>query len=235
MLYSELGRLPLIVSRKLRIIKYWLRLLETDNCILQALYAEMYEMSNTATNPRMWLYEVKNLLCSLGFADLWLSQYVNNIPLFIKVAEERLTDQFIQERDSYLSISPKCIIYKHLIDTFSLQYYLTKSLPLMYIRLITKFRLSAHKLSIESGRYSNTPRHNRLCNICGSVDVEDEFHFILKCPAYISQRKSFIKKYYFNKPSVFKLVQLLSVQNVKELINLRKYLYQAIEIRNNLS
>jgi len=38
--YSELGRYPLQFTRKLRIFKYWLKLRNTDNCILNCIYDE---------------------------------------------------------------------------------------------------------------------------------------------------------------------------------------------------
>ena len=53
--------------------------------------------------------------------------------------------------------------------------------------------------------------------MCDMNDVEDEYHFILECPFYKNLRHLYIKKYYWSKPSVFNLVQLLSVQNRKEL------------------
>ena len=34
---------------------------------------------------------------------------------------------------------------------------------------LTKFRISAHKLEIEKGRYSNTPLNNRICKFCNWV------------------------------------------------------------------
>ena len=63
-------------------------------------------------------------------------------------------------------------------------------------------------------------------------DVEDEYHFILKCPFNTNLRHLHIKKYYWSKPSVFKLVQLLSVQNRKELCNIGKYFKHALYIRS---
>ena len=50
----------------------------------------------------------------------------------------------------------------------------------------------------------------RVCTLCDHNDIEDEFHFILKCPFYSDIRKMYIKKYYYQKPSTFKLVNLLS-------------------------
>jgi hypothetical protein len=35
MVYFELGRTPLYINKYIRMICYWLKLLETDNCILK--------------------------------------------------------------------------------------------------------------------------------------------------------------------------------------------------------
>lgn len=44
----------------------------------------------------------------------------------------------------------------------------------------TRFRVSAHRLRIESGRWSRTPREQRLCT-CG-LDIQDEAHVVFYCP-----------------------------------------------------
>jgi hypothetical protein len=57
-------------------------------------------------------------------------------------------------------------------------------------------------------------------------------HILLQCEKYIDVRRKYLKKYYWQRPSCFKLVQLLSVHNIKELNNLGKYLLLAEKIRN---
>ena len=47
-------------------------------------------------------------------------------------------------------------------------------------RYITKFRISAHKFPIETGRYINTERQNRLCALC-ERGIGDELHYFSKC------------------------------------------------------
>ena len=42
-IYGELGRYPLSISRYLRILKYWFRLIQTDNIIMQKVYKISYE------------------------------------------------------------------------------------------------------------------------------------------------------------------------------------------------
>ena len=65
--------------------------------------------------------------------------------------------------------------------------------------------------------------------------VEDEYHFILECDKYVDSRKKYIKSYYWQRPSCFKLVQLLSLQNhnEKKLNNLGKYLCVAEKLCNS--
>ena len=82
------------------------------------------------------------------------------------------------------------------------------------------------------GRNRNVQRRNRTCQFCNTGEIEDEFHFILKCPLYHNLRIQYIKPYYYRRASVFKLVQLLSVQNVKELCNLGTFLYTSDKLRN---
>lgn len=69
------------------------------------------------------------------------------------------------------------------------------------------------------------------CILCTS-EIEDEYHFfLLKCPFYCNLKEKFLKKFYYIKPYVFKLIQLLSTQNVKDLCNLGKYFKNAFVIR----
>ena len=46
---------------------------------------------------------------------------------------------------------------------------------------LMKFKIGNHKLKIETGRYDKIPRVNRLCPICASNQIEDEFHFLIYC------------------------------------------------------
>jgi hypothetical protein len=52
-------------------------------------------------------------------------------------------------------------------------------------QLFTKFRVSDHSLEIESGRYKNITREERICKNCNLNEIGDEleYHFFLKCTA----------------------------------------------------
>lgn len=129
--------------------------------------------------------------------------------------------------------SSKCIFYKYIYDTHGLQFYLRRAVNYVFKPLICKYRIHAHCLQIETGRFYNVNRNERYCTMCNDRLIEDEYHFILICRKYEDIRKRYIKQYYWRNPSALKLVQLLSVQNVKELNNLGKYLFAAEKLRNS--
>lgn len=75
-----------------------------------------------------------------------------------------------------------------------------KPIAAKHIQLITKYRLSAHLIFIEKGRFTQTHRERRLCNF-SHLNVKDEYHFILKYPFYYKYRKFYIKKVLLALPS----------------------------------
>ena len=61
--------------------------------------------------------------------------------------------------------------------------------PLSLRQNLTKLRISAHTLAIETGRYvlpSKIPVEKRKCFHCGQI--EDEFHMIFCCDLYTDER-----------------------------------------------
>lgn len=150
-----------------------------------------------------WIFMVKDLLCSAGFSNVWYAQNVlNQRKLFLEI-KQRLFDVFVQERDAFFACSSKCYVYKYLYDPFGLQYYLKKCISENIVHYLTKYRLSAHRLAIEQGRYNQTVRSRRICRFCTLNRIEDEFHFILECPKYSHLRRIQIKNSYWLKPSCF--------------------------------
>ena len=71
MVYSELGRLPLYISRDIGIVKYWIKLLNIDNCILKECYATLDD--ECLKNPRAinWVSQIRDILLTNGFGYIW--------------------------------------------------------------------------------------------------------------------------------------------------------------------
>jgi hypothetical protein len=79
----------------------------------------------------------------------------------------------------------KLRFYSNICSSLDLKDYLKFNLARSGISLLTKIRVNAHSLAIETGRYSRPkiPASERFCKFCENV-MEDEKHFILNCPQY---------------------------------------------------
>ena len=56
---------------------------------------------------------------------------------------------------------------------------------------LTKFRLSNHKLMIESGRHQHIEKSQRFCHFCPGK-LEDELHFLLECKTFEALREELL-------------------------------------------
>ena len=101
--YSELGRFPLQVTRKLRIFKYWIKLRNTTNCILRGIYEEMSQYNDN------WLINIRQELYSLGLNYIWNLSYVDD-SIYV-IIKQRMLDNFKQLCYSKTKTTPKGLLY----------------------------------------------------------------------------------------------------------------------------
>jgi hypothetical protein len=91
------------------------------------------------------------------------------------------------EKLSSVNETSKLYIYSKIKSELKLQNYLLFFSNLKMRQLFTKFRVIDHSLEIESGRYENIAREERICTNCIINEIGDEYHFFLKCTANHSQ------------------------------------------------
>ena len=72
--------------------------------------------------------------------------------------------------------------YLFLKTKFKLEKYLTLVKKYEYRKSICKLRISAHRLFIETGRYTNISKNERICKNCTNQEIEHETHFLTRCP-----------------------------------------------------
>ena len=88
---GELGRVYLSSFAIHRKVKYWLNILKhDDNRFTSICYKNMLAMSEN--NTPCWTTEVKQILFTAGFGDVWLQQGVEDESSFLVSFLERLTD-----------------------------------------------------------------------------------------------------------------------------------------------
>jgi len=74
-----------------------------------------------------------------------------------------------------------------------------------------------------------------MYTFCVLREIEDDFHFVIKCPAYSAIRSKYISHSIYRRPSVFKYVSLLQSTCIGSLNNLGKYIYFAVALRKQLT
>ena len=82
--------------------------------------------------------------------------------------------------------------------------------------VLTKFRCCNLKLPIETGRWENIPRENRLCQLCNLQNIGNEYHYLFECTNVNIERlrlKS-VPAYYRNNPNIHKMKGMIAILNI---------------------
>ena len=105
---------------------------------------------------------------------------------------------------------------------------------------LSRLRLSSHCLQIEKGRHHKhpLPRSERFCPSCQN-EIEDEPHFIIKCPLYDQERENLLQLVRNQSanfdliPTEFqKFIFILSNEDPIVLRGLSSFVYNAFRIRD---
>ena len=124
-----------------------------ENKYIKLIYQMVLNDIEELPNKTNWASLEGHLLISLGFFEVWVSQGVGNIDIFISVLKQRLTDNLIQNWQERLDISTRARFYKSFAN-FQLQPYLEKINVFKYMQALSKLRMSSHRLEVETGRWA---------------------------------------------------------------------------------
>ena len=182
--YLELGRLPLDLYGRKNAAKNWDRiyLKQTGN---ELLLASCNEPENT------WISSVKNTFEKVGMLDVFLNENPSTTTTTFCALFDREKDIFTQTAFEALKSMSKMKTYKLLKQSWKVEDYLLRMGNVSDRTALTKLRLSDHTLVIEKGRHQNINESDRTCPFCPG-HVEDEFHFLIKCPIFKHLRKSLL-------------------------------------------
>ena len=106
--------------------------------------------------------------------------YVRQILFHLKLLRY-VTNQFLQ---SWVSGSEEChklSICKEYKVEFCVKKYLDFHIM---VQLLANLRSDTLKLNVETGKYQNVARENRICWSFNMNALENKYHFVLVCPAY---------------------------------------------------
>jgi len=245
--YGDLGRLPLFIDQITSCIKYYYHLeFSTENTLLQEFYSnlknhepllckrsivgfaeQIHRRTNIsmASNKKSSGHTVKNIQSATQseFASFW------------KVSVS--TD--FSKRNSR-SGGNKLRTYRTFKSCIKKENYLNLTDPALR-RSFAKLRLSAHRLKIETERFSGKNGYikpeERICRMCDLNKSEDEHHFLIDCSAYVNLRGHMFTKIsknnlHFNSyTGDDKFIWLMSNENINDLLVTAQFIHQAMSLR----
>ena len=208
MVLGELGVYPIELYIKNRMLSFWLKQIQGNKCKLSYM---LYQLVNNLDNISPWITYVQNILNGCGLQYIWYSQGYNIHINWLKEYSLMIyKDQFQQEWHDSIHNSNKCLVYRMFKTEFRFEKYLT-SIPFKLRNLFTKFRCRSTRLPIESGVFVGIKRDDRVCTLCESHDIGDEFHYIFTCSFFSNDRQRYIESKYRKFPSAFNLNSLFNI------------------------
>ena len=225
---AELGLLPYKYYVLFKIIKYWLRIVNEKPFLLYASYNMLLKVKGNT-----WCKTVRRGLENLGFGNVWAAQGTDNQQAFYSTLLKRFKDTHTQDFDCIARKSPRLTLLHQLsTDPCSLSPYLRNGSH--RTAQITKIRLSSHSLRIETGRWQKPqpiPREERFCELCLLRQIEDEYHFIMVCPLYETQRRKHLPEKFIKYRTEYNFINLLKSENSLHCNKLSTFIKEALLIR----
>ena len=201
---SELGRFPIHVEVFSTVISYLYHMLNVhteSELLINALKSSFHINHNGGTS---WFSLVGHLM---KFLDLGYTKSLESLAVgprsstksFRKRLEKAFIEKWNAERQDIIKgqkKSSKLELYVNLKSHYGREKYLDNLVDAKSRKFVTQIRISAHKFPVEQGRYVNTPREQRLCNICDCKVVGDEYHYLFMCreSTFKQHREKFIKE-----------------------------------------
>ena len=199
-IYAELGKVPLINKISTFVVKYWFRISSTyfNNTLVGEARNVCLSMNQKPIIfikylLKMCKIEIKDLkefsYSSIGWSKARgdFCHYLNNI----------LNDEFNilwKDQIHQNGDSGKLKIYKKLKTNISFENYLLEFKNFKHRQAVTKLRVSAHKLPVETGRYKKVVYSDRRCKHCDQNEVGNEEHYLMSCSnaMFVSLRQNFV-------------------------------------------
>ena len=224
MVYGETGKLPLDTIINTRMICFWHETVTGLNGKLS--YRLLYLLKKiNEQNPlaSAWLSYVNKTLNNCGMVNVWLNPKGFKQEWLKKSLTGKLSDNQKQIWKSDIDRHSSCKTYR----TFKFNPTLEKYQILLDNReRINMFKFRCRNIKIPvvvwGNEERNTPYAVRLCTKCTMGVTGDEYHYILECPFFQTQRQNYLSNQYYVNPNMEKFSRLFQEKNDDALMNLAK-------------
>lgn len=211
--------------RKISMLRFWNRVIamENDHLMKQVF---MWDMTLAKQN---WASDIKKVFLEMGNLETWTQRTPCSLP-----SAWALLHQNTCRRWEYdLSNARKLRTYILFKTQFGVEPYVLSVQNRRHRAAMARLRSGILALQIEVGRWSGVPAERRYCLWCNDC-IENECHFLFKCPVYQTLREvlytdiNIIFPNFANMTDTEKLVALMDERLCKLT---SKYTYEAFKLR----
>ena len=220
--YGETGRCPLNIAVSVKMVGYWNKLLGADeNCWHRKLYCIMKELHEKGYIHSQWIEKIRSTLNNCGLTYVWNQQIAVNNDWIKNLIKQSLRDQYLQLWRTEVNEKERCQIYRSYANHEFHDYLL--HLPKQLCIAFTKFRTGNTWFPAVRGRNMNLPKDSWYCNLCDHHDIGDEFHYLLSCPRFLTERKNFLGNYLSHRPNILKFESAINPTSKRKLLMVARF------------
>ncbi len=176
------------VRWKLDTLTLWNRLIGTDKDRLLFKVFQWDMTCHNNDNKGNFASNVKQILCEIKQKNVYKDMTVVNIDH----AKKCLMDNLEVEWRNSVQKKTKLELYNVLKCNYGVEKYLLLNIDKYEKSLLSQLRYGILPLRIETGRYVNETREERVCTLCTSNTIESVEHFLFECEAYDTLRLPFV-------------------------------------------
>ena len=223
MLYGELGRYPIEILCKSRMVGFWQRIVNgKQDKIAFKLYKVLLSLHQRDLFHSKWLLSVKDSLISSNHDMLWNSQDTVSVPKNIaQKVKLKLIEKFKHSWSNSV-FTAKCLNYRIFKTELVFEQYFDL-LPRDLAIAFCHFRCVNHKLPIELGRFWGVERDDRVCELCQLNKLGDEYHYLLECTYFEQQRRMYLPRSLHCSPNTINFEKIMNSKDISVLFKLSKF------------
>jgi hypothetical protein len=182
---GELGWMTMAGRRAVMKMRFFGRLVRMDeDRVVRKVFVKRYRKWKAGEGG--WFGNVKEMMEKSGIGDWWDEGTWEGMPEkaeWDSMVMEGVRGEEVRRWKEGMADKGTLENYRRIKTELELEDYLVGARGRRPgVVLITKLRGGTNALRVSQGRHSNLPRHERLCLVCNSGKVEDEFHFVMECP-----------------------------------------------------
>ena len=94
MVYGEMGRFPMDIVIKLRMVMFWNSLIDNSGKLSSILYKLMLKIHESSQADFKWIKYIKSFFYEIGLSFIWNDQIHIKKDLLKSIVKQKLFDQF---------------------------------------------------------------------------------------------------------------------------------------------